>query len=369
MVELLLAGVAWAAPLTGDRGLVALDPTPPPGLGLSAADCVQCHETVVQQWQGSRHAVAGTNPTFWQSWTRYPLGWCVQCHAPLAEAQRATLGGVARPGAFLRPAEPRGLWTEGVTCAACHLRDGVVLSSRAPTAAAEAAHPVRHEPRLGTADACAGCHEFPFQHPVQPGQTFALGTTPAQETVTEWAGSTRAETPCQGCHMQAGHDFPGGRSPDLVRDLLQVEVVRTESTAAVTVRAPGAAHRVPTGDPFRRLQVDLCAEPACEAPVSTTTLRRVFQAGPDGWTLVVDRTVPPETERAPAARTVLLDARGAAWWRLSYRAADPAHEPDLPPDEVGFVVHEGPLPPPLPGGVVLSCETPGLYCAAPLASE
>lgn len=341
MLELLL-GVAWAdSPLVGDQGRSALDPELPAGLELSADSCAGCHESVAAEWRGSRHAVASTNPTFWEAWTRFPLGWCVNCHAPLAQAQRQALGGVVRPGAFVQPPEPVGLWGEGVTCAACHLQDGAVLSASPPTDAAEAAHPVRVEPRLATADACAGCHDFPFQHHDAPLGQLVLGQSPAQATVREWATSTAADRgqSCQDCHMgEHGHAFPGAHRPELVRELLQVSVQVEGPVARFVVAAPGAAHRVPTGDPFRRLVLRTCEDAACEAVVDQVDLRRVFALTGQSWELATDRTVPPETARAPAERVLELSAAGASWWVLDYRFADPDHEAALPPAEVGYRV-------------------------------
>ncbi|MCK6503587.1 cytochrome c family protein [Myxococcota bacterium] len=331
-------------PLVGDGGLRALDPVGPPGLGLSAADCAACHERAAAQWSRSRHAVAGTNPLFWEAWTRLPLGWCVNCHAPLRSGQQATLGGAVRPGALVTPAAPAGAWREGVTCAACHVRDGAVLTADPPSEAAEAAHPTRHEPALGTVAACQGCHDFPFQRHDAPRGELWLSTSPAQATVAEWATSTAAAEgrPCQDCHMQdAGHRFPGAHDPELVRSALRVEV---GPGGAFRVTAPGAAHRVPTGDPFRRLLLQTCADRGCGQVVDQLALRRVFARDEQTWVEVADRTVPPQTPSSPARRDLALSVEGATWWRLRYQLSDVRHEALLPPDQAGYTVHDGPLP-------------------------
>jgi len=383
-------------PLVGDRGLHAVEATPPPDLGRSVAACGECHERAVQQWRRSRHAVASRNPTFVAAWERWPNGWCVNCHAPLAEGQRQALGGLARPGAFVAPPVTDGssLWDEGVTCAACHLREGELLTAREPTAAAEAAHDLVVEPALAGAAACVGCHEFPLQLHSPPAGGFSLGTTPAQATASEWMTSTAAVSSaavssaavssaavssaavssaavssaavssaavssaaapaaapegevCQDCHMgRNGHSFPGAHSPDLVRDLLEVSVAREGTAVALTVAAPGAAHRVPTGDPFRRLRAELCADTACAEVLASAELRRVLAPTDTTWEIVADRTLPPQTDDEIPTATLRLDATGATWWRLSYRFADPRTEDALPAAEIGYVIEEGPLPPP-----------------------
>lgn len=74
------------------QGLDAVDEAPVPRAGLRAADCAPCHAAIVAEWSASRHAVAATNPVFAASWPRLPLGWCVNCHSPLADDQRAAFG-------------------------------------------------------------------------------------------------------------------------------------------------------------------------------------------------------------------------------------------------------------------------------------
>lgn len=331
---------------TPGPGLAALHPTPPAGLDLSVASCAGCHEEQAATWARSRHAVAGTNALFWEAWTRWPNGWCVNCHAPLREGQVATLGVEARPGVFPAPRTPQGLWTEGVNCATCHLDGGEVRSAREPSAEARAAHPIRVDPSLAGPAACAACHEFPFQVPTAPAAPFRLGTTLAQATVQEHATSRAAAEGkvCQTCHMgRHGHAMPGAHDPERLRRLLKVEARREGEEAVLLVRAPGAAHRVPTGDPFRRLTVQLCRAPGCEEVLAAVVLRRVFALGPEGFEQVLDRTIPPETPSTPAERELRLPAAGARWWRLVYALADARHEAALPEEERGYLVAEGPL--------------------------
>ncbi|REG27728.1 hypothetical protein ATI61_10963 [Archangium gephyra] len=68
------------------------------------------------------------------------------------------------------------------------------------------------------------------------------------------------------------------------------------------VRARDVGHRVPTGDPFRRLRLRLCREPACASPIATRFLMRRFEIRGDGWTLGEDTTVPVETASTPPVR-------------------------------------------------------------------
>ncbi|MCO4748021.1 MAG: hypothetical protein KC912_24725, partial [Proteobacteria bacterium] len=208
-------------------------------------------------------------------------------------------------------------------------------------------HEIRHDPRLGDGRLCETCHEFTLQNhtPVWP---FTKGPTPAQETVTEWRGSTAAAegTTCIDCHMaEHGHAFPGAHNPPFVRQALQVDVIQqTDGTVSARIAAPGAAHRVPTGDPFRSIDLLLCTDATCAETVERVTLRRVFKITDTTWSLLADRTVPPETTQQAAVRTFeLKPSTPAAWWQLYYRYGDARFEAGLPADEVGYVISEGPL--------------------------
>lgn len=312
-----------------------------------AEACGECHPAALAEWRGSRHAVAASNGVFRASWEHWPNGWCLGCHAPSVEQQVALIGAPAVPGVLRGPLPvPSGdAWQDGVDCAACHVRDDRVLTSETPSDLAHEMHAMEVDPAFGAADLCARCHEFTMQKHTPPWP-FAKGETPAQATVSEWRGSVAAANgrDCVDCHMgDQGHGFPGAHTPDLVRDLVRVDVTaRSDGHVQATVSAPGAAHRVPTGDPFRRLVLDLCADEGCDDVRASAVLRRVFAPTAESWEEVADRTIPPERAQAPAVRTLDFDlADPVGWWRLTYRYGDPRFEHALPADEVGFVVTRG----------------------------
>jgi predicted CXXCH cytochrome family protein len=290
---------------------------------VSSADrCLGCHAVEAAAWVGSRHAVASTNPTFQTSFaqTRHP--WCTRCH----------LEG-------------------GVGCLACHLGEGGGLVGLEPSLAARLVHPVSHDARLADERLCARCHQFDLPPPggLVPGQLpVHLTDTPGQDTVEEWRGSAaaaRGET-CTSCHDP--HAAEGAHAPALVREALTVDARRDGDLATFTLTARGAAHAVPTGDPFRRLQLEVCASERCEVPLATTALERRLSRDRDGagWT-VRDRRIPPATAGDEASLTVSLPlgevpAAGARW-RLLFLLADPRHHEALPPEESRYLVAEGPL--------------------------
>lgn len=321
------------------------DVTPPAEVGsLSSRACGGCHLDEYASWAGSRHAQAFTNPLFTASFRRKPQAWCVHCHAPLPEQLRLVRERV--------PLEST-LVAEGVGCAVCHVRGGEVLSSHEPSPAALSAHPVRHDPRLGTEQACEGCHQFNV--PVFGERPFRYSHTPMQNTLTEWRASRAAArgASCQECHMaQGSHAFPGAHTPGWVAQALSVSFQREGARLIADVRAREAAgHAIPTGDPFRRLRLRLCRDAACAEPLATRVLMRRFEARPEseGWWLGEDTRIPEETQStAPVRRLEFpLPPRppGVLYWRLDYLLAEPELEGSVEPEFLSLSLQQGSFTP------------------------
>jgi hypothetical protein len=288
---------------------------PPPGLTVSARSCLPCHADVVTQWSESAHGGAFTNSLFRASFKYERRAWCVNCHAPLPEQASGPLRG------------------EGVNCAACHMRDGAILAARPATAAAAQAHPIVVEPRLAQADLCAGCHQFNWPLTMEP---VLYGPHPMQNTVAEWQERQDAKT-CVDCHMVGGHRMPGGHDVGWVRRALEVSIAaRSRQQLRVQLRSHDVGHAVPSGDPFRRLVVQLCASPACTPPLQELFFGRRFDSRHNG-ALVGDSTV-------PAGGTRALDLRapaGARFWRLVYRYVASGTQRDLDADEAEQEISNG----------------------------
>jgi len=315
---------------------------------LSARACQSCHTEVYKQWLGSRHAKSATNRIFAASFRREPLRWCVYCHAPLPE-QDAALQNVR----LVRP----GIWPivdEGVNCAVCHVRDGAILVARSPSPAAQRAHPVRVVAELRQASFCGGCHQFNFP---RPGMPIHYTAEPMQDTLSEWRRTTQ-EKSCQDCHMPRGtHGFPGGHDSTLLRDTLSAEVTRQPAGhLRIELRARAAGHRVPTGDPFRQLQVKLYAEKDDAAPLRTYAFGRRFRnppgGAPDTWVLARDMSIPPPEKGREAVRTLDLKngdvstVKSAKYWRLLLSYPAPSSVPDLRGDDLAIEVTRGVVTPP-----------------------
>ncbi len=320
-------GALWPAaapaqaptPLFPSTGPVPAQAAPAPLPSISAQACNACHGEVHDQWAASGHARASTNPVYRKAVEAAgdPL-LCRDCHLPL-ENQRADLAsGKGKLGASQRIANPAfqpSLALEGVTCAACHVRDGVILGPR-DLPADRAPHPVRAEAALRGAEACAACHQITL-----PGAE----EHPFVDTLGEWARSPYAEAgiTCADCHMKrvsgivggsryatfASHGLTRGLEPRELARALTVEVGLRGTTvvrgddlrATATVMNTGAGHAVPTGMPDARLRVRFDVE----APDGTTPkgaepsvvdLGRVLEEEPP-FALVSDDRIPAAGSR------------------------------------------------------------------------
>lgn len=332
----LLLASALAAPLT-THGRRPLEAQPP--VGLDPTGCGGCHRRVHRDWQSSAHATSWTDPHFQASWAEQRLAWCVHCHAPLAEP-----GGP--PGAQLGENVDLGdAADQGVSCAACHLRDGEVLTADPPGWLARRAHAARQEDGLADGTLCAGCHDFEFQRHT-PAAPMSWSDTPAQDTADEWRSSWAAarDVGCSDCHQRRGrHRFPGGHDAALLRDTIDVAMAWRGDTLAATLTARGAAHAVPTGDPFRQLVVELCPDPGCQTQTGRAVWGRRFRPTETSWELTLDTRIPPAVDGPSASRTLELTPTGPArTWRLWLDLADPAL--GLPDTEARILIATGMVP-------------------------
>jgi hypothetical protein len=280
----------------GDAPIRVGQPAPHTGRGTSN-DCAACHREIAREWAASLHKGAWTDDVFQSAYQIEPMEFCRNCHAPLSP----------------RGHTPRGLAaSEGVSCAACHVRDGMVLSSGAGRGDAEgtvAPHPVRADARFGRSEYCAGCHQFNFPAERSPGGPLFDTHMPMQDTFGEWQRSDHARrgTQCQDCHMPwrtaadgtryRSHAFVGGRDPSLLSRSARVEVRATRTAdRRVAVRATvvptDVGHAFPTGDLFRRLELSvwLDDDPSRRRTISfSRSFADQFERRPDGTSGFVRR--------------------------------------------------------------------------------
>jgi hypothetical protein len=134
-----------------------------------------------------------------------------------------------------------------------------------------------------------------------------------------------------------------------VRGALEVEVRAAEPTRVlVTVRSRGVGHALPTGDPYRRLLLTLCADADCTRVLGSAVFQRSLESTARAFRLAEDTRVPPPTAATPfPARTLEIPLAAplppGATWRLVRHHADPRHESRLPPEEAFLEVARGPV--------------------------
>ncbi len=253
---------------------------------LRAEECAACHQAFFDEWSTSIHSQAWTDPYFqvdWQFDRSQQI--CKNCHIPLDRQQEQKVLGFRDrqkwdPILAPNPDFDPKLQHEGVTCTACHLREGKILGIHGIT---DSPHPVRklNDPN----EICLGCHVVEgenwdtfFRFP--PCGTVAEIRATAQSTghTGEVVVQDTASLGCVQCHMPAlerplvpggaeymtrQHLWRGGHDPEMVKKALQIELTEQilsrqgTRTFTLTLLNVGAAHYVPTGTPDRHLTVHL----------------------------------------------------------------------------------------------------------------
>ncbi len=263
---------------------------------LSADECADCHQAFFDEWNTTIHSQAWTEPYFQKDFAfDGSQQICKNCHTPLDRQQESLVLGFRDsekwdPILTHNPDFDPDLQNEGVTCAACHLREGKILGV---FGSEEAPHAVR---KISDGNQiCVSCH-------VVDGQRWdTFFKFPPCGTVAEIADSAdhkaagdnspytvgssgeivmadTASLGCVDCHMplverplvEGGkarmtrqHLWRGGHDPEMVKSGLAFDL--TDETVpgsanhsfAFTITNVGAAHYLPTGTPDRHLTVQM----------------------------------------------------------------------------------------------------------------
>ncbi|HJT20688.1 MAG TPA: hypothetical protein VJ746_09470 [Nitrospira sp.] len=251
----------------------------PDGLtSLKAESCGTCHTEIYNEWKSSIHAYAYRDPFFHAYWTKDKHTWvCLNCHAPLENQQSTLIKDIPRERVEKAVQEPNPKYDpeyqkEGVTCAACHVRDGVILG---PFEDSAAPHPTRFDPSFRTTQVCYRCHSVVGG----PAQFYNGGPC---GTYAEYEGGYYMKERgliCQSCHMPEitrpvaldspirkgrQHLWRGGHDPAMVKSAVAVQVKTNPSLpksgkdlqVTLTLVNAGAGHKLPTGDPDRHFTVE-----------------------------------------------------------------------------------------------------------------
>lgn len=237
----------------------------PSGLNsLSAKECGGCHVEIYEEWLESMHAKAWTDP-YYQVDFKFDgtQQICLNCHIPLENQQENRVLGFGDSEKFdpILEANPNfdpQLRQEGVTCAVCHVKEGIIFG---PFETVNAPHPVGVDPEITKGfKACKKCHV------VQGNRWDAFFKYPPCGTVAEIKEKGR-EVDCPKCHMPGitrpvseglnprlgrQHLFRGGHHPEMVKKEIKESMIKFQ----FTLTNIGADHYLPTGTPDRHLSLE-----------------------------------------------------------------------------------------------------------------
>ncbi len=241
---------------------------------LSAEACGVCHREIYDEWKTSIHAQAFDDPLFRAYWRKDKHIWvCLNCHTPLQNQQPEVItdlqgGRINRPVSHPNTDFDPSLQREGITCAACHVRDGVILG---PFGDSVAPHPTRYDPRFRSTEICYTCHAVPsdrFQFynggPCATFMEFEAGPYKAKGYICQNCHMPEVERPiAEGGPVRKGrrHLWRGGHDPEQIARALTVSLAADRpvlaggrrTTWTLTLTNSGAGHMLPTGDPDRYL--------------------------------------------------------------------------------------------------------------------
>ena len=279
-----------------DRFAWPIDTRQTPGQlgGLSARECATCHQAFYEEWRSTIHSQAWSDPYFQTDWQFEDAQLvCRLCHTPLdRQLPQRVLGYRDKdkwdPILVDNPDFDAELQHEGVTCAACHYRDGKIVGVLGDTDAPHAVE-ILEDPN----QVCVRCHVVEgerwdtfFRFP-PCGTVAEIRSTPAElsgpDTTTagdsgEIIADDSRGLACVQCHMpkvdrplvEGGvvrstrrHLWRGGHDPEMVKKALTIEFDETDRPQPdrrrflLTLTNTGASHYVPTGTPDRHLTVQL----------------------------------------------------------------------------------------------------------------
>lgn len=263
----------------------------PAQASLSARQCARCHAKQHREWRSSIHATAasaGLRAQVDYALTDDQSASCQRCHTPLAE-QRTDVA----------------LRDEGVTCAACHVRQWTrhgphrVDASLLPIPG----YPARELALYERADFCLPCHQLPPR--------TAVEGKPLLNTYKEWLEGPymRRGVQCQHCHMpNREHTFLGVHDRETFRQGIALTARAHRRSGKVTVTAElanvGAGHYLPTTPTpavWLRIElVDARGEPIHGARAEHRIGRDIYHD--TRWHERADTRIPPG-ERVVMTRT------------------------------------------------------------------
>ena len=339
---------------------VPYTPTPEGLPDIRAKTCGLCHKAIYEEWRISTHARAWEDDAQFMAELHkstkpgHDVGWmCINCHTPVENQLERLVakleeGKEERPIYVSNPNFDPELQKEAITCAVCHVRDGVVMGPYGDTIAP---HPVKRWPTLQKPEVCTQCHQAKAEFKrIALACVFDTGAE-FQRSQARKDGKT-----CQSCHMPEverpiatngkprktrRHWFGGSLIPKKPKFTEELEPLKAHypdgmvlawvqppkalapgATATVTVsyENANAGHMLPTGDPERFIRIELEAYAQGERLSKVEKeIGSVYQWHPE-VKLVSDSRLRPGERRtlqlalkAPAKGEVELRLRASKW--------------------------------------------------------
>jgi hypothetical protein len=253
---------------------------------LKAEECAVCHREFYTEWQTTIHSKAWTDPYFQADWKfDNSQHICRSCHTPLdRQLPHKVLGYRDRdkydPIMEDNPDFDPELQHEGVTCAACHYRDGKIVGVLGNI---NTPHPVK---KLDSAnEVCVRCHVVEgdrwdtfFRFPPCGTVAEIQSSSNVDNNVGELSVKDIASLGCVECHMPAierplveggvvrnarQHLWRGGHDPEMVKKAFTADLFEQALTKknkrkfTFEITNTGTRHYLPTGTPDRHLTVSL----------------------------------------------------------------------------------------------------------------
>ncbi len=236
-------------------------------VSLDPRACGTCHLQQFQDWQGSLHAHAMGSGMLGQLMDMAPGDRaehqaCLRCHAPLAEQADEVVAWLSAGDDHMpNPSEgaiPNGpLYSQGLICAGCHLRNYQVygphsnkVQAPSPPLGENARQPHagwQAEDAFESSSFCAACHQF-------EADGYTLNGKLLENTFAEWQASPQAKQgiSCQSCHMpERRHLWRGihDKATVLSGVAIALEQVTTDDgrvSGVLTLSNKGVGHQFPT---------------------------------------------------------------------------------------------------------------------------
>lgn len=258
---------------------------------LSAKECANCHQEFYDEWRTTIHSQAWSDPYFQADWKHDGSQQiCRNCHTPLDKQQPQSVIGFKNqdkwdPILQANPQFDKALQHEGVTCNACHLREGKIVGIIGNT---NAPHPVK---KLDNPNQiCVRCHVVEgerwdtfFRFPPCGTVAEIQSSSTIKNKSGELAVLDVATLGCVECHMPAierplvtggkvrtvrQHLWRGGHDPEMVSSALSIKFTENKPPNKnkkndnvrqfiLTLENTGAAHYLPTGTPDRHLTIEI----------------------------------------------------------------------------------------------------------------